>query len=152
VATGRDRAAAAPRERQIEVRVLVSVGDAVAVHGEESVEEAARALAHAAQSRDKVGELLEVEAVDAGDLRALLGVAAVVRRIVVAVWHAGERVAAVAALAHHQERNEGMYAKPNDTGRSMNDLWLTLGQGYGLPITSFGEAPFSKGSIKELLV
>ncbi len=46
---------------------------------------------------------------------------------------------------------KGMYNGRPDAGRSMNDLWQSVLQGYGIRSDSFGEKAFSKGVIPEIL-
>ena len=103
-----ERAAAASGEQhgQIVVRVRVAVGDAAAIDDHAIVEERALAFAHGLQAFEEVGELRHVEAIDLRQLRLLLRIAAVVRDVVMAIGHAGEGVAAVAAIVGHHESGD----------------------------------------------
>src|SRR5439155_6913928 len=86
------------QDREVVVVVLVAVADAAAVEHHRALEQVRVAFLRLEELLQQVRELLDVEAVDELDLPLLLGIAAVVARLVVAFGNAEERVAAIAAL------------------------------------------------------
>ena len=121
VASGLDRAAAAPGDEdgQVVVIVLVAVAVAAAIDQHAMIEQGAVTLGHALQSLQQIGQLRDVELIDLAHLADLLRIAPVMGNLVVTFIHAEVGVAAIARLIGKDERRDarGVGLKRSGMGR-----------------------------------
>ena len=99
------RAAAAPRHKngKVVVVVPVAVANRSAIHNHAVVQQRSFGFLYGFQPVEEIGELLHVEVIDFRDFFLLRGVVLMVRKGVVPIGHADERIRPVVAIVRRDE-------------------------------------------------